>query len=127
MGDHNVGARTEFAMTEELMSHGVRRDLRQLNAWVRTRSALLAEPMRDFLALFGFQVLLNVLVVAQERAASTVAVGPSFVSNVLLASVSYVAVRKMVQGGSPALGVGYALGGGVGALVGLHAARVLGL
>ena len=77
--------------------------------------------------LFGFQVLLNVLVVAQERSAATVAFGPSFVSNVLLAGVTYVAVRQLVQGRGPALGVGYALGGGVGGLVGLYATRILGL
>lgn len=83
--------------------------------------------VRGFVVLFGFQVILNVLVVAQQRAAATVALGPSFVSNVLLAGLTYVAVRLVVQGRSPALGLGYALGGGVGGLVGLYATRILGL
>lgn len=90
---------------------------------IANRSAAL----RGFLLLFGFQVVLNVLVVAQQRAAATVAFGPSFVSNVLLAGVTYVAVRRLVQGTDPALGVGYALGGGVGGIVGLYASRMLGL
>ena len=77
-------------------------------------STTLLGSARGFLALFGFQVLLNVLVVAQQRAAATVALGPSFVSNVLLAGVSYLAVRKVVEGRSPSLAIGYALGGGVG-------------
>ncbi len=83
--------------------------------------------IRGFCALFGFQVLLNVLVVAQERAAATVAFGPSFISNLLLAGVTYLAVRELVQGRSSVLGVGYALGGAVGGIIGLYATRVLGL
>jgi hypothetical protein len=57
----------------------------------------------------------------------TVAYGPSFAANVLLAGVSYLAVRQMVAGRSASLGVGYALGGGVGGVVGLLATRMLGL
>lgn len=83
--------------------------------------------VRGFIALFAFQVLLNVLVVAQERAAATVAYAPSFTANVLLAGVTYLAVRQLVAGRSAALGVGYALGGGVGGVVGLAATRMLGL
>lgn len=88
---------------------------------------LVGPSMRGFAALFGFQLLLNILVVAQERAAATVAFGPSFVSNVLLAGVTYIAVRQLVQGRGTALGVGYALGGGVGGVIGLYATRLLGL
>ena len=83
--------------------------------------------VRGFVSLFTFQVLLNVLVVAQERAAVTVSYGPSFAANVLLAGVSYLAVRQMVAGRSASLGLGYALGGGVGGVVGLLATRMLGL
>src|SRR6184192_2062768 len=83
--------------------------------------------VRGFLSLFAFQVLLNVLVVAQERAAATVAYAPSFTANVLLAGVTYLAVRQLVAGRSAALGVGYALGGGVGGVVGLAATRMLGI
>ena len=93
----------------------------------RALAATISESGRGFLALFGFQVLLNVLVVAQQRAAATVAFGPSFVSNMLRAGVSYLAVRKVVEGRSPSLAIGYALGGGVGGLVGLFAFRLLGL
>ena len=90
--------------------------------WLRTNATV-----RGFIALFAFQVLLNVLVVAQERAAATVAYAPSFTANVLLAGVTYLAVRQLVAGRSAALGVGYALGGGVGGVVGLAATRMLGL
>jgi hypothetical protein len=83
--------------------------------------------VRGFFALFAFQVLLNVLVVAQERAAATVAYAPSFAANVLLAAVTYAAVRQLVAGRGAALGVGYALGGGVGGVVGLLATRLIGL
>jgi hypothetical protein len=83
--------------------------------------------VRGFVALFVFQVLMNVLVVAQERAAATVAYAPSFTANVLLAGVTYVTVRQLVAGRSAALGVGYALGGGVGGVVGLYATRLLGI
>jgi hypothetical protein len=90
--------------------------------WLATNATV-----RGFVALFAFQVLLNVLVVAQERAAVMVAYAPSFAANVLLAGVTYVAVRQLVAGRSAALGVGYALGGGVGGVVGLVATRMLGL
>jgi len=88
---------------------------------------LLSPTVRGFLSLFAFQVMLNVLVVAQERAAVMVAYGPSFTANVMLAGVSYLAVRQMVAGRSASLAVGYALGGGVGGVVGLFATKVLGL
>ena len=90
-------------------------------------STVLGPTVRGCLALFGFQVLLNVLVVAQERAAATVAFGPSFASNVLLAGVTYLAVRELVRGRSAALALGYSLGGGVGGVVGLYLTRFLGL
>ena len=77
--------------------------------------------------LFVVQVLLNVIVVAQKRAAATDAFAPSFASNVLLAGVTYVAVRELVSGRSAALGVSYALGGGVGGVVGLLATHFVGL
>lgn len=93
----------------------------------RVRSLASSGVITGFAALFGFQVVLNVLVVAQQRAAVTLALGPSFIANVLLAGVTYFAVRLVVQGRSPALGVGYALGGGVGGIVGLYATRLLGL
>jgi hypothetical protein len=82
---------------------------------------------RGFVVLFAFQVLLNVLVVAQERAAATLAFAPSFTANVLLAGVTYLTVRQLVAGRSAALGVGYALGGGVGGVVGLVVTRTLGI
>jgi hypothetical protein len=88
---------------------------------------LLSPTVRGFLSLFAFQVMLNVLVVAQERAAVMVAYGPSFTANVMLAGVSYLAVRQMVAGRSASLAVGYALGGGVGGVVGLYATKMLGL
>jgi len=88
---------------------------------------LLNPTVRGFLSLFTFQVVLNVLVVAQERAAVMVAYGPSFTANVMLAGVSYLAVRQMVAGRSASLAVGYALGGGVGGVVGLFATKMLGL
>lgn len=91
------------------------------------RSIARPDALRGFAVLFGFQVVLNVLVVAQQRAAATVAFGPSFMSNVMLAAVTYVAVRRLVQGNDPVLGLGYALGGGVGGIVGLYASRMLGL
>jgi hypothetical protein len=83
--------------------------------------------VRGFVSLFAFQVLLNVLVVAQERAAATAAYAPSFAANLLLAGVTYFAVRQLVASRSAALGVGYALGGGVGGVVGLLATRMLGI
>jgi hypothetical protein len=105
------------------------RTLASLRAISRVRPKWLEanSTVRGFVALFSFQVLLNVLVVAQERAAATVAYAPSFASNVLLAGVTYLAVRQLVAGRSAALGVGYALGGGVGGVVGLVATRMLGL
>lgn len=98
------------------------RALGRVRHWLETSSTV-----RGFVSLFVFQVLLNVLVVAQERAAVMVAYGPSFAANVLLAGVTYVAVRQLVAGRSAALGVGYALGGGVGGVIGLAATRMLGL
>jgi hypothetical protein len=82
---------------------------------------------RGAVVLFAVQVLLNIIVVAQERSAATGAFAPSFASNVLLAGVTYVAVRELVAGRSAALGVGDALGGGVGGVAGLFATRLLGL
>jgi hypothetical protein len=93
----------------------------------RARVAVSAGLIRCFATLFAFQVLLNVLVVAQQRAAATSAYGASALANMLLAGLTYCCVRQVVAGRGPWLGIGYTLGGGAGAVIGLFASRSLGL
>lgn len=80
-----------------------------------------------FTVLFAFQVILNVVVVLQQRAAATASFIPSFSANVLLAALTYCCVRRLVLSSSMTEGVGYALGGGLGGVLGITLARMLGV